>query len=343
MNRLLLTLLLLASPLFAADDNVVNVYNRSEYMPEEVLQKFTGETGIKVNYATYDSNEVMYAKLKTLQGEGYDLVVPSTYFVNRMRNEAMILKLDKSRLPNLQYLDPNLLNKPYDPENEYSVPYLWGTTGIGYNSKVIKPGTIRHYKDLWDPQYKGKVLLLDDIREVFGMALKVLGHSINDTDERHIRDAYEKLKELMPNVKIFNAESPKVFFLEEEVTVGLVWNGEIYKANKENPDIKYLYPVEGGSLWMDNLVIPRGAKNVDNAYLLIDFLLRPEVAKMVSEGLGYATPNKAALALLPKEFRDLRMVFPIQEDLKSSEFQIDVGEAMSYYERYWELLKAGRN
>jgi spermidine/putrescine transport system substrate-binding protein len=344
MRRLLLILLLLASPLFAADEKVLNVYNWSEYMLGEVLKKFTQETGIKVNYATYDSNEVMYGKLKTLQGEGYDLVVPSTYFVNRMRNEDMLLKLDKARLPNFKNLDATLLNKPYDPDNDYSVPYLWGTTGIGYNSKVIKPGSVLRYKDLWNPEYKGKVLLLDDVREVFGMGLKVLGYSINDTEEKHIRDAYEKLKELMPNVKVFNAESPKVFFLEEEVTVGLIWNGEIYKASKENADIKYIYPAEGASLWMDNLVIPKKSKNIDNAYVLIDFLLRPEIAKMVSEGLGYATPNKAALALLPKDFRDIRMIFPIQEDLKNSEFQVELGvEAMSYYEKYWEMLKAGRN
>ena len=344
MKRLLLILLLLASPLFASDEKVVNVYNWSEYMPEEVLKKFIQETGIKVNYATYDSNEVMYTKLKTPQGEAYDLVVPSTYFVNRMRDEDMLLRLDKTRLPNFKNLDATLLNKPYDPNNDYSVPYLWGTTGIGYNSKVIKPGTVRRYKDLWNPEYKGKVLLLDDVREVFGMGLKVLGYSINDTEEKHIREAYGKLKELMPNVKVFNAESPKVFFLEEKVTVGLIWNGEIYKASKENAYIRYIYPAEGASLWMDNLVIPKRAKNIDNAYVLIDFLLRPEIAKLVSEGLGYATPNKAALTLLPKDFRDIRMIFPIQEDRKNSEFQVELGvEAMSYYEKYWEMLKAGRN
>ncbi|HBZ57158.1 MAG TPA: spermidine/putrescine ABC transporter substrate-binding protein PotD [Syntrophobacteraceae bacterium] len=342
MKRLLLALLFLASPVFAAEDNVVNVYNWTEYMPEEVLQKFTQETGIKVNYSTYDSNEVLYAKLKTV-GVGYDLVVPSTYFVNRMRVDGMLLKLDKARLPNFQYLDPKLLNKPYDPGNDYSIPYLWGTTGIAYNSKKIKPGEVRRYIDMWDPKYKGKVLLLDDMREVLGMGLKVLGYSINDTDEKHIRDAYEKLKELMPNVKVFNAESPKVLFLEEEVTVGLVWNGEAYKAGKENPDIKYVYPLEGASLWMDNLVIPAEAQNVDNAYALLEFLMRPEVARIISENLGYATPNKGAMALIPKEFRDNRMVFPGHDDLKNSEFQIDVGEATYIYERYWEMLKVGRN
>ncbi len=343
MKRLLLILMLLASPLFAAEDKVVTVYSRSKCMPDEVLQKFTQETGIKVNYSTSDSNEDMYAKLKTVQGEDYDLVVPSTYYVNRMRNDDMLLKLNKERLPNFKNLDPLLLNKPYDPNNECSVPYLYGTIGIGYNAKEIQPGAVRRYKDVWDPQFRGKVLLVDDIREVFGMGLKVLGYSINDTDERHIRDAYEKLKDLMPSVKVFSAEAPREFFLEGEVTVGLVSNREVFKANQENPDIRFVYPAEGASLWMDNLVIPKRAKNADNAYVLLDYLLRPEVAAMVSTAIGCATPNKAALALLPKEFKDLHMVFPIPDEIKNGEFQLDVEDGMVFYERYWGLLKAGRN
>ncbi|MGD9503281.1 MAG: extracellular solute-binding protein [Syntrophobacteraceae bacterium] len=335
--------LLTAPPSFAArDGKVLNIYNWAEYMPNEVLKKFTKETGIKVNYSTFDSNETMYAKLKALQGKGYDIVVPSTYFVNRMRKEGMLKQLDKTLLTNFGNLDPKLLNQPYDPNNEYSVPYLWGSTGIAVNTRIIPPGEITKWADLWNPKFKNSILLLDDVRDVFSMALKVLGYSVNETDEGHIREAYEKLKELLPNVKVFNAETPKVFFIEEEVAVGMNWNGETFKAEKENKDIGYVYPKEGAGIWMDNMVIPAGAENVENAYAFMNFVLRPDVAKMICEGIGYATPNLEAIKLLPDAVRGNRTIYPSDDDLKNSEFQVDVGAAMPVYEKYWEMLKVGR-
>jgi spermidine/putrescine transport system substrate-binding protein len=327
---------------FAAEKKVLDLYNWTEYMPEAVLKQFTKETGIKVSYSTYDSNETMYAKLKALKGKGYDLVVPSTYFVSRMRNEGMLQKLDRSKIPNFKNLDPKLLGGPYDPGNEYSVPYLWGTTGIAVNNKLVAPGTVQKWADLWDPKYKDSVLLLDDVRDVFSMGLRTLGYSVNDTDEAHIKEAYLKLKDLMPNVKMFNSETPKVFFIEEEVVLGMNWNGETYKGITENKDLGYVYPKEGAMLWMDSLVIPKGAAHVENAHKFIDFLLRPEIAKMVSEEIGYATPNLEAVKLLPTEVRENRVIYPNEDDLKNAEFQTDVGEAITTYEKYWEALKVGR-
>ena len=323
-----------------AEDNLV-IYNWSEYLPQQVIDQFTEETGIDIQYATYDSNEAMYAKVKTVQGEGYDLLVPSTYYVDRMRREGLLQKLDKSRLSNFGNLNPRLLNQPYDPDNNYSIPYLWGTTGIAINTDQVDPDKVVAWEDLWDSSYENKLLLLNDVREVFSMGLKTLGYSANSTNEDEIRAAYEKLAQLMPNVRVFNAESPKDLFLAEEVILGMNWNGEVYMANQENSSIRYIYPKEGVTVWMDNFVLSKRAKNVDAAYQFIDFILRPDIAKIITEEIGYTSPNLEAVKLLPESLRNNRIVYPTEEDLKNAEFQTDVGQALSVYEKYWQRLKGG--
>ena len=191
MKRTLLAALLLMA--FAgslkAEERIV-VYNWSEYIPEGVLEEFTEETGIKVDYSTYENNEVMYSKLKLQKGKGYDIVVPSTYLVSLMRDDGLLHEIDHAKLANIGNLSPDLMDKPYDPGNRYSIPYLWGSTGIGVNVSEINPATITKWADLWDPKWKGKLLLTDDVREVFHMALKKNGFSTNTTDPDEIRVAY---------------------------------------------------------------------------------------------------------------------------------------------------------
>ncbi|MFW5489742.1 MAG: extracellular solute-binding protein [Desulfovibrio sp.] len=329
----------------AADsgEKVLYVYNWSEYMPQDVLDQFTEETGIKVVYNTFDSNESMFAKLKLVKG-GYDVVVPSTYFVSRMKREGMLEKIDKSKLPNFKNLDPALLNTAYDPENAYSIPYLWGTTGIGVRTDRHDPATVTAYADLWKPEYKGQVLLTDDIREVFGMAFLVLGYPFNDTNPKHIEEAYKKLTELMPNVVLFNSDAPRMPFLNEEVSVGLIWNGEVNQANTETEGetIAYVYPKEGTIAWVDNLCIPAGAKHIDEAHAFINFLLRPDIAKVICEEIGYATPNKAARQLLPEDLKDNTTLFPNEDDMRHAQFTQDIGDSIKLYEEFWEKLKSGK-
>ena len=320
------------------NEKVLYVYNWSEYMPDSVLKNFTKETGIKVKYSTYDSNEAMYAKVKTIGTSSYDIIVPSTYFVNKMSREKLLVKLDKSKLPNYKNLDTKLLSKPFDPNNDYSIPYLWGSTGISYNTDLVKE-PIDSWKNLWNPEYKNSVLLNDDMREVFGVALKVLGYSSNSTNPKEIEEAYLKLKELLPNVKMFYSESQKQVYLNEEVKLGMNFNGEGFMANEENEAIKYIYPKEGTLLWIDSLVIPKGAKNIDNAHIFINYLLKPEVSKIISEEIGYPSPNAKTLELLDEKTRNNRTIYPNEDDLLNSEFQIDVGEVLPTYEKYWEKLK----
>jgi spermidine/putrescine transport system substrate-binding protein len=326
-----------------AAEKVLYVYNWSEYMPEAVLEQFEDETGIKVVYSTFDSNEAMYAKLRLVdEKNSYDLAVPSTYYVSKMRREGLLAPIDKSRLKNFKYLDAKLVNQPFDPDNRYSVPYLWGSTGIAVNTDTVKPDAVSKWADLWKPQFKDRLMMTNDMREVFHVGLRVLGYSGNDTDAAHLEAAYAKLKDLMPNVRVFNSEAPRMPYLEGETDAGMIWNGEAFMAQEENPAIVYVYPEEGVALWMDNLVIPKTARNVDNAHQFIDFLLRPEIGRLISEEIGYASPNAAAVALLDEEVRSNRTVYPSDADLKNAEFQTDVGAAITVYEKYWELLKAGR-
>lgn len=325
-----------------ANNKVVYFYNWSEYVPPGLLNQFTKETGIKVIYSTYESNESMYVKLKTYTEGVYDLVVPSTYFIAKMSKKGMLKKIDKSKLNQFKNLDPNLLHKSFDPQNDYSIPYIWGATGIGINSKVIDPTTITSWSDLWKPEYKNGLLLTDDAREVFQMALLKLGYSGNTTDPILIKKAYEELKKLIPNIMAFNSDNPSNPFIQGEVDLGMLWNGSAYVVRQSGAPIQFILPKEGGIFWMDSLAIPINAKNVEGALKLINFLLRPDIAAQVAQQIGYPTPNLAAKQLLPTELIADKTLYPDKEILKRGEWQNDVGNANILYESYFQRLKAGR-
>lgn len=324
-----------------AEDKLVNVYNWSNYISDDVLKEFTRETGIKVNYTTYDSNETLYAKLKANPHSGYDIIVPSTYFVDRMRKQGMLQALDKSKLTNFKNLNPALLNKSYDLGNRYSIPYFWTTTGIVINTKYHAATQIRDWASLWQPRYRNQLLLLDDVHEVFAIALLVLGYSPNDTNPDHIRRAYVKLTQLMPNVRLFASDGVKSSYIDEDLRLGMAWNGDAYQAAQENPALHFIYPKEGFTIAIDSMAIPLGAPHLNNAYRFINFILRPDIAKKISLATGYPTPNQAALKLMPKSILHNSVIYPGSKLLKRSVVQTDVGQAEGIYQKYWELLKVG--
>jgi spermidine/putrescine transport system substrate-binding protein len=340
MKRLvfLAALLLLPAIAFGASREVY-VFNWTEYIDPGVLKQFEAETGIKVRYSTYESNEAMFAKLKLVKKNGYDVAFPSTYYVERMRRQGLVLKLDKARLRNLVHINPALMNQAYDPGNVYSVPYMWGSSAIGVNRRFIDPKAITSWNDLWNPRFKGKVLLMDDVREVFAMALRSMGCSGNTTDEKQIRMAYEKLLRLKPSVKVFNSDSPAQPFLNNEVIIGQIWGGAVYQAEREYPDLVLVYPKEGAVFWVDNMVIPSSARDLDAAHRFMDFMCRPEVARKNCEFIGYATANKTAWKMLSGKTRNNKAVYPDDEVIRKGEFQADVGDAIRIYEKYWEMLK----
>ncbi len=330
----------------AADSEVtLNLYNWSEYMPQEILDGFEEETGIDVNYTTFDSNEAMYAKLKLLDDSSqYDLAVPSTYYVEKMAQEGLLQELDKSKLSNFTNLDTSFTNTKVDPDNKYSIPYMWGSTGLAINDDVIDPATVNSWNDLWRPEYQDQVMLMNDMREVFAMALLTLGYSGNSTNPEEIKAAYDKLTTIMPNVKTFNSDATRIPYIEGETNLGMTWNGEAVMANDEGlTSLVYKYPTEGAILWMDNFVIPKNAQNVDAAHQFIDYILRPENAKIISEEIGYASPNAAARELMDEDVRNNPTIYPPQDVLANAEFQEDVGdEALQVYQQYWDMLKTGR-
>ena len=330
--------LVLASQALAASKELY-VYNWSEYMPDSVLEDFTAETGIKVIMSTYDSNEALYAKIKMVDAKGYDLIVPSTDYVARMRKEGLLMPLEKSKLSNLGNLDPKLMNRPFDPDNTYSVPYMWGSTAIAVNTKDPDAASVTSFADLWKPELKGKLLLPNDMRGVLAMGLKRLGHSLNESDPAKVGQACDLLMPLMASVRVFDSDSPKQALLNNEVQAAVLWNGEAYIAAGENSDIRYVYPSEGYSLWVDNLCIPVNAANVENAHVFIDYLLRPEVAAFICQEMGYSTPNLAAKAILPEEVRSNPIVYPSPEDMDLGEFETDLGDAVKAYEECWMRLK----
>jgi len=324
-----------------AGNREINVYAWSGYLPNEVLQKFTKETGITVNLSEYDSNETMYAKLKAVEQAGYDLVIPSSYFVSRMIAQNMLHKIDKSKLPNFKNLNPLFLNRAFDTTNEYSIPYLWGTGGIVINSKYIKEKDITSWQDLWNIKYKNQLLMMSDPRDVFGVALLILGYSINDTNPQHLETAYQKLRALLPNIKIFNSDAEQTIYIDEDAIIGMGWNGDVYISQQENPALKYIYPKEGFILWIDSLVIAKNAPHLENTHKFINFLLRPDIAKLISETTAYSTANLEGMKLLPEKMRNNPVFNPNPEILKRGQVQVDISGAIPLYEKYWELLKLG--
>lgn len=320
---------------------VVNVYAWAGEIPEFVVRQFEKETGLRVNFASYENNEIMFTKVRTSKKSAYDVVMPSSYFVDRMKRLNLLEKIDKTKLPNWKNLDPTLLHPAYDPELEYSVPYIWGITGIFYNDQFHK-NPIKKWQDLWQKKFDNQLMLLDDTREVFSMALISLGYSPNDNDPAHIKAAFLKLKKLMQNVKVFSTETVISIMIDEDATLGMAWNGDTYRASVENPHIKFIFPEEGFVIWVDNFSIPKNATHKEAAYTFINFMLRPDIAKKIALYTQFPIANLAGQKLLPDSTKQNQTIYPAKEMLKRGHFLIDVGEtALTLYEKYWEELKMG--
>lgn len=323
-------------------DNIVNVYTWAQEIPYFIIKKFEKETGIKVNYSTFDTNEAMFAKLRISKNNGYDVVEPSSYYIDHMRQLGMLEKLDKKRLLYLKDIDPIFLNPNYDPQNLYSIPFVWGATGIFLNKNYFNLHDINQFSDLFAKKFKNQVMFLDNAREIFSMALLMLGYSINDTNPEHIKQAYLKLKAIMPNVRLFNSDAVTSLLIDEDAPVGIVWNGDLVRAHHENTQLEFIYPRNGYEIWVDNFALMKNTLHRDNAYKFLNFIMRPDISKDVSMTISYSTANLAARNLMPDIVKNNPTLYPPVDILKRGEFQVDIGEkTLALYEKYWDQLKMG--
>jgi len=318
---------------------VVNVYAWGGEIPREVIQNFETETGIHVNFSTYDSNETLFAKLKASSRPVYDVILPSGYFVERMKNQHMLEKIDHGQLPEVDNIGLAFRNSSFDPGNQYSIPIIWGATGLFYNRANIKNPPYS-WRQLWEPRWKGQLMLLDDPREVFSMALLSLGFDPNDTSPAHIKLAYEQLLKLVPNIKLFASDSIQAIIIDEDASIGSAWNGDAMKARAENGNIDFRFPKEGYVIWVDCLAIPKNPPHPKEALAFINFMLKPQSAATIALVEGHAITNVKGKALLPDAIKNNPTVYPSDEVLSRGHFQRDVGEeTLVLYNQYWEQFK----
>ena len=335
--RIAMFVMLFASKSMA--ENTLNIYAWGGIIPHEVITQFERETGVTVNLSTYDSNETLYAKLKANKHNRYDIILPSSYLVSRLQRHHKLLVLDKQHLSNIKNINPYFMHQPYDPTNKYSIPLIWGTTGIIIQKNRIQP-TPQTWAALWNPKFKNKLLLLDDTREIFSIALLRLGYPANDSDSVHIHQAFESLRNLLPNIKLFASEGIQALIIDEEVSVAVAWNGDAIKAEQENENITFVYPKEGFVIWVDCLAIPKDAPHPDLAYQFINFMLRPDIARTLAMLQGHALTNQEGIKLLPSEIKNNPMIYPNKETLQRGYFQSDLDEStLQLYNQYWEKLK----
>ncbi|GAB4375081.1 MAG: ABC transporter substrate-binding protein [Elainellaceae cyanobacterium] len=324
----------------ASDSNTLYIYTWANYIDDELRQAFQDKTGTAVTVDIYDSNETMLAKLEAGGGSAYSIVYPSDYAVSQMVESNLVMKLDQSRLNGLDNLGNKWQNPAYDPNNQYSVPTTWGTTGFIYDPEKL--GTeLQGWDYLYDNQaaLARQITLLNDVREVMGATLKYLGYSLNSTNPDEIQEAYETLVELKPAIAAFLTNGWEDQLASGDLSVAMAYSADALNLIAEAPNLTYVVPESGASLWTDTMAIPATAPNVDAAYEWINFILEPENSAGLAERLKFATPNQAAVNLLPTDLKNNKNLFPPEAVIEKSEEIVTVPpEIADLYDRYWTQL-----
>lgn len=331
--------------------NELYVYNWGEYIDEDVIDQFEEETGIKVIYDMFETNEEMYPVIEA-GGVNYDVVCPSDYMIQKMRENDLLAEINFDNVPNLDQIDPTYLemSKSFDPENKYSVPYTWGTVGILYNTKRLEElgmDVPTKWSDLWDERLDGEILMQDSVRDAFMVALKKDGYSMNSDNEDELQQAKQDLIDQKPLVQAYVIDQVRDKMIGGEAAISVIYSGEMLYIQNEvkdlglDYDLKYVIPEEGTNLWIDSWVIPKNAKNKENAEKWIDFLCRPEIAKQNFDYITYSTPNKGAFDLLDEEIQNNKALFPDIDSLKDSEvFEYLGDEVDAVYNELWKEVKS---
>lgn len=338
---LVLALILCCSSLcisVGAAEEVVNIYNWYDYMDDSVLEDFTTETGIKVNKMYFTTNEDMMVQLRVSPG-AYDLVFPSDYCVERMIAEGLLAEIDFDNVPNAENTMESLWYPSYDPDNLYSVPFMWGTVGILYNTTMVDD-PVDSWSILWDEKYTDSIFMLNSIRDAMGITLKYLGYSLNTRDLNELTEAAQKLIEQKPLVKAYYVDETKDKMVANEAALALMWSGDALYAMELNENLAYAVPQEGSNVWVDAMVIPATAKNKENAEKLIDFLCRPDIAQRNCEYIWYSSPNTGAIELMGEDYTENETINPSQDVIDNCEFFNDIPDNyLTIYNSLWEQVK----
>ena len=332
---LLVFALMLASFLTACGESKprLNVYNWGEYINTDVLDIFEEETGIKLVYDTYATNEDLYVKMKQ-GGSSYDVVFPSDYMIERMIREDLLSEIDLKNIPMIEGVDRKFLDLDYDPENLYSVPYMWGTVGIIYNTTIIDLD-LTAWADLWDKEFAGEIIMLNSQRDTLAVALKKLGYSMNTRSVEELEEAKKELIAQKPLVYAYLGDEVKDVMIGGEASIAVVWSGDAAAMIEEDPNLKYVIPTEGTNLWFDAMVIPKNAENKEDAEKFINFMTRPDIAAMNADYIGYSSPIPEAIKLLPEEVQNSEVAYPSDEKLENTEIFMDPKDIIGEYDRIW--------
>jgi len=322
----------------------LNLYTWVEYIDPEIKDQFEAECGVKINETNFDSNETLLATLQA-GSTGYDVIVPSDYMVQIMIQEGMLEELDFSVITNIDHMDANNVNQYFDPDQKYTVPYFWGTSGLAVDTNVISDP-----EDTWkivfepSPEVCGKISMLDDERETLGAALMYLGYGINDTDPGHLEEAKNLLVEQSECVKAYDSQTNDDLIVSGEVLIAHIWTGDAILAGDPESGgregIVYLIPREGCTIWQDNLAIPVSAPNKYTAMVFINYLSDPEIAAQNAEWVGYGTPNEAAKDFIDREILEDEGIYPPDDIAERLQWIEDVGDALELYDRMWTEFKA---
>ncbi len=326
----------------AGENGEVVVYNWGEYIDPDTLDQFEEETGIHVVYDEFETNEIMYPKVES-GTSNYDVVCPSDYMIQKMIENDLLAEIDFDNIPNVKNIGEQYFeqSKGFDPENKYSIPYCFGTVGILYNKTMVDE-PIDSWDVLWDEKYADNILMQDSVRDAFMVALKRLGYSMNTTDEAQVKEAAQSLIDQKPLVQAYVIDQVRDKMIGNEAAIGVIYSGEAIYTQRENPDLEYVIPKEGTNVWIDSWVIPKNAKNKENAEKFIDFMCREDIALKNFEYITYSTPNTAAQANIEDEdIKNSKIAFPDFSEYSNLETFDYLGEdGDNLYNEYWKQVKS---
>ncbi len=356
MKRSLITLFLtlaLLLPCFIfpaqAASGEITVYNWGQNISDgsdgclDVIAEFEAETGIKVNYLTFDSNESLYTKLKT-GGSSYDVIIPSDYMIGRLINEDMLEEINFDNVPNFANVDDIYKYQPYDPENKYSVPYTVGTVGVIYNTKYVDEADLGSWDLLWNSKYAGKILMFDNCRDAFAIAEALLGYSLNTTDTQELRNCANKLTEQKPILQAYVMDQIYAKLTREEAWIAPYYAGDYLYMVDENPDLGFYFPEEGFNAFIDAACIPKGCSNKEGAEAFINFLCKPEICGANLDYICYTAPISAAKEFMDPDLAASEVAYPSEETLSNSEsFQALPMESSQLMDSLWLSVKTSGN